>query len=217
APSELQGVGHDVTERKLAENALRASEERFTKVFTACPQPMSLTTLEEGCYVNDRFLEMSGYHHEEVIGHTSIELRIWETPEHRRRVVNRLLSSGSIHNIETKFRIKSGELRVLLSSVELLQFDGERFILVASSDITERKQLEQQLMRSERDFSTLVENSPDVISRLDQDLRYIYVSPSLERVSGVAREAFIGKTPAEVAVADFNWSEFESNCREAFS
>ena len=49
-------------------------------------------------------------------------------------------------------------------------------------DITERKRLEQELEGREREFSTLVENSPDIISRLDRNLRYLYVSPIVERV-----------------------------------
>jgi PAS domain S-box-containing protein len=82
-------------------------------------------------------------------------------------------------------------------------------------DISERKQLEGQVLRSEQQFSTLVENSPDVICRLDRDLRYIYVSPNLNGVFGSPTEAFLGKRPGEIAVPDYDWSEFELRCREA--
>ena len=178
---------------------------------------MSLATLDEGRYVdvNDSFLAMSGYRREEVIGHTSFELQVWESPEEREQIINRLKRFGPIHNLEKKFRVKNGDFRILLLSAELLNHRGELLNLAAGSDITELKQLQQQLMQSERQFSTLVENSPDVISRLDKHLRYIYVSPSLERISGIATEAFIGKTPGQVAVSDYDWSGFESCCREA--
>jgi PAS domain S-box-containing protein len=82
-------------------------------------------------------------------------------------------------------------------------------------DISERKQLEQQLIGSEKEFSTLVENSPDVICRLNRDLRYIYASPNLQGIFGIATEVFLGKRPGEVAVADYDWSGFECRCREA--
>jgi PAS domain S-box-containing protein len=72
-------------------------------------------------------------------------------------------------------------------------------------------------MRSEREFSTLVENSPDIISRLDRELRYIYVSPNLERFAGVATETFIGKTPGEVNISGYDSLGFESSCREAIT
>ncbi len=130
----------DITERKRAVDDLRLSEERFAKAFRANPQPMSLTTLANGLYldVNDSFLAMSGYTREEVIGHTSLELRIWETKEHRTNFIQRLNQMGSIVNLETKFRTKDGSMRVLLSSAEKLEIAGQQCLLVASSDITER-------------------------------------------------------------------------------
>src|SRR4030095_3874558 len=59
-PLELQGIGRDVTELRMSLLAIQESEERFSKAFKANPQPMSLTTLAEGRYleVNDSFLRM---------------------------------------------------------------------------------------------------------------------------------------------------------------
>lgn len=216
---ELQGIGRDVTARKLAEKELKTSEERFAKAFKANPQPMSLTTVTEGRYidVNESFLLMSGYGRAEVIGHTSTELRIWETPADRIRFVRQLTSQKVIRNSETRFRTRSGLFRALLSSAELIEIGGEECILLASSDITERKHLEEELMRSEREFSTLVENSPDIIARLDRELRYIYISPALERISGIVTYELIGKTPEEVALPGYDSNSFETGCREAFT
>ena len=200
-----------------AAHSLAKSEDRFAKAFKANPQPMSVTTLAEGRYldVNESFLRMSGYPLDDVIGHTSNELKNYENPEDRNRLlVEPLLRSGVVRNFELRFRTKTGAFRTLLSSAELLELAGEKCILIASSDITERKTLEQELQRSEREFSTLVENSPDVIARVDLDLRYIYVSPSLERATGVSTDRFIGKTAAEIALEGYDWKSFEAACRE---
>jgi PAS domain S-box-containing protein len=83
-------------------------------------------------------------------------------------------------------------------------------------DITERKRLEEDLQGREREFATLVENSPDIISRLDRDLRFLYVSPIVERVLGVPPQHFIGKTTQEVGTPPHDWDAFESSCRQAF-
>jgi PAS domain S-box-containing protein len=83
-------------------------------------------------------------------------------------------------------------------------------------DITERKRLEEDLQGREREFATLVENSPDIISRLDRDLRFLYVSPIVERVLGVPPQHFIGKTTREVGTPPHDWDAFESSCRQAF-
>jgi PAS domain S-box-containing protein len=215
----LLAISRDVTDQKLAAEAIQRGKDRFAKAFNANPQPMSLTTLNEGRYidVNESFLEMSGYTREQVIGNTSNELSIFETPAHRALLIEPLLLKGEAKNMELKFRTNSGKFRVLLSSAELLDIDGERCVLVASSDITERKQLEENLRLSEREFSTLVENSPDIISRLDRDLRYIYISPSLERITGAPTERFIGKTQREASLPGYDWRDFETHCRSAFT
>jgi PAS domain S-box-containing protein len=154
---ELQGIGRDVTERKLAEQALQISEQRFAKAFKANPQPMSLTTFAEGRYidVNESFLQMSGYERREVIGSTSFELRIFEKPEDREELVGPLRENGSVRNLELKFRTKGGEFRILLSSAELIDLGRQQCILVASSDITDRKHLEEERLQAENELSEL--------------------------------------------------------------
>ena len=154
---ELQGIGRDITERKLAEMALQTSEQRFAKAFSANPQPMSLTTLAEGRYidVNESFLHMSGYDRGEVIGSTSHELRIFEKPEDREKLVGPLKENASVRNLELKFRTKGGEFRTLLSSAELINLGGQQCILVASSDITDRKRLEEERLHAENELSQL--------------------------------------------------------------
>jgi PAS domain S-box-containing protein len=205
--------------KRRATRRLAESEERFAKAFKANPQPMSLTTIDGGRFldVNESFLLMSGYSRDEVIGHTTNELRLLETAARRDEIVAPILREGVVRNFELKFRTKAGQFRTLLSSAELIELSGEKCILVASTDITERKELEQELERSEREFSTLVENSPDVIARLDLNLRYIYVSPGLERATGVSTDHFIGKAAAEVVLEGYDSQTFEAICREAIS
>lgn len=135
-------------ERQRTHDALLMSEARFAKAFKANPQPMSITTMTDGRYldVNESFLAVSGYSFDEVINRTSLELNIWETPTARTSFLETLKTQGSLRNRELKFRNKDGSLRVLLSSAELLELDGEPVILMATTDITERKQAEQSLV-----------------------------------------------------------------------
>jgi PAS domain S-box-containing protein len=126
---------------------LRESEERFSKAFHSSPQPMSIATIEEGRYidVNERFLEMSGYTRDEIIGHTSLDLNFWEGIAARTELVRPLKEGRSVRNLEIKFRAKNGHFRLLLSSADLIELSGQPRILVASSDITERKRAEDAL------------------------------------------------------------------------
>ena len=216
----LVGLLFERGRKRRATRRLAESEERFAKAFKANPQPMSVTTLAEGRYldVNESFLSMSGYSRDDVIGFTSTELCNYQNQTDRKALLIEPLShTNVVRNFELKFRTKSGNVRTLLSSSELIELAGEKCILTASSDITERKQLEQELQRSEREFSTLVENSPDVIARLDPDLRYIYISSGLERATGVTTDRFIGKTAAEVALDGYDSQGFETVCMEAIN
>jgi PAS domain S-box-containing protein len=156
----------------------RLNEERFAKVFRANPQPMSLTTLSGGRYidVNDSFLEISGYKREEVIGHTSLELGIWETPEAREKFVQQVQERGSVVNVETRLRRKDGSVRTLLSSAEKLDIAGKECLLVASSNITELVGAQQALRESEERFRNMADTAPVMIWITGTDKQCTYTN-----------------------------------------
>jgi PAS domain S-box-containing protein len=133
--------------QKRAVSKFAESEERFAKVFRASPQPMVLTTLKEGRIldVNESALRMSGYRSHEIIGRTSLDIGVFSSPEHRKAMIGSLLQTGSVRNMELQFPLKSGDKRLLLCSAELIELSGEQCVVLASSDITERKEAEQQL------------------------------------------------------------------------
>ncbi|MGH9768170.1 MAG: PAS domain-containing protein, partial [Blastocatellia bacterium] len=154
----------DITERKRAEEALRESEEKFSKVFKASPHRTAITTLDEGRYidVNDAVLRGSGYEREEMIGHTGAELRIFAEPEGREKLTS-ALRNGSVNELEIRLRSKSGEVRTVLMSAEILTLNGRECILAISNDITERKRAEEALRESEERFRALANTIPSII------------------------------------------------------
>jgi two-component system response regulator HydG len=140
-------VTHDITRRKHAEEALRLSEEKFSKAFRSSPERMAILTLEEGRYidVNEEFLSATGFSRDEVIGRTSHELKVWADPDDGEKVILMLREKGEVNNYETRFRKKSGEVRTVLLSAVVTDCGDEPCIISLTRDITQRKQEEEAL------------------------------------------------------------------------
>jgi PAS domain S-box-containing protein len=190
----ILSVVRDITARKDAEAEILASEERFAKAFRANPQPMSITTLEEGLYidVNDSFLAMSGYTREEVIGRTSLELDVWGDPGTRADFIRRLKQQGSLVNTETVFHGKNGRISTLLSSAEFLEIDGKNYLLVASSDVTERVKAQKALRESEARFRNMADTAPVMIWVSDKDRLCTYFNQQGLDLTGLTMEQASG-------------------------
>ncbi|HKO45320.1 MAG TPA: PAS domain S-box protein [Pyrinomonadaceae bacterium] len=188
-------VVRDITSRKEALDEMREVEERFGKAFKASPQPMSLTTLAEGTYldVNDSFLKMSGFTRGEVIGQTAMQLGNWEDVSERTRFVERLQTYGSIVNYETRFRTKDGSRRVSLLSAELLHIQGKECMLVASTDITELVHSQQALRESEQRFRNMADTAPVLIWVCDESKACTYVNKQWLDFTGRSFEDELGQ------------------------
>jgi PAS domain S-box-containing protein len=140
-------AANDITERKHAEEALQASESRFSIAFNSNPMLASISMLEGGRFlaVNDSFVALTGYSREEAIGHTALELNLWPDPKDRRNLMDKLKKETRVRDFEAAIRLKNGEERILLLSVEKIELDGQVCLLHVADDITLRKRAEQAL------------------------------------------------------------------------
>ncbi len=185
----------DITGRKRAEEELRQSQEKFFKAFRASPDWMSISVLEEGRFieVNDAFIRISGFQREEVIGHTVGELTLWADPDLRRELVQTVKKDRSIHGREVSIRMKSGEIRDMLWSAELISFGGESCLISIFSDITERKRAEESLRRSEERFRILFDFAPDAYYLNEFDGTMVDGNRVAEEMTGYTRNELIGR------------------------
>jgi len=176
-PYRMAGSHTDITERTEAEEAIRQSEKRFTQAFHASPVPIVLTMLSDGRYVevNDAWLHFMGYTRAEVIGNTSNALSVWAVPEQRAEMVRQLQSTGSVRNREYLTRIRSGGLRNILLSAEVLDLNNQPHILCFVYDITELKQTQQLLERrvAERTHELAALNEISVVVSRSLNLKEI--------------------------------------------
>jgi two-component system cell cycle sensor histidine kinase/response regulator CckA len=177
-----------------ANQALRLSEERFSKVFHASPIAIGISTFAEGRFIdlNDSFLDLTGYRRDEAVGHTGMELGLWGTPADRVAALQTLRTQGWIRDLESRFRTKSGDRREALAFLELIDLEGEACILSMLHDITTRKQTEAALRESEERYRLITENTSDLIAMFDQQGRYAYASPSHYDLLGINPADLIG-------------------------
>jgi len=144
--SELQKRINDLHEAKMAleqsEEGRKVSEDKFQKVFRSSPIPFSITTVNEGRFldVNGAFESRYGYSRAELIGHTVHELKMWEDPADRSLMLAQLQKGGPIRNVITRLRLKSGEIKFTAYSADRIRFDGLECILAVSEDVPQHEQ-----------------------------------------------------------------------------
>jgi PAS domain S-box-containing protein len=145
ATAEIYGseLEKRISELRSAQEALKqlegnqqVSEDKFQKVFHSSPIAFSITTFEEGRFVdvNAAFEERYGYSRVELMGQTVVELRMWEDPADRARLLTQL-QRGAVRNVVTRLRLRSGEIKLTAYSADRIQFDGQTCILAVSEDI----------------------------------------------------------------------------------
>jgi PAS domain S-box-containing protein len=138
---------HDVTDRKRMEDAQQFLEEKFSTAFLISPDSININRLRDGLYieVNEGFTQLTGYTAEDVSGKTSLEIDIWANAEDRLRLVQGLLESGKVVDLEAPFRCKNGQMKICLMTAHRIDWNQEKCILSITRDITERKRAVEQI------------------------------------------------------------------------
>lgn len=137
--------------RKAEENGA-LSEEKFTEVFRASPIAFSITTADEGRFieVNEAFEQRYGYPREELLGRTILEVGIWEDPGERARMLGEIREQGRIRNHTTRLRNRSGQVVETIYSARTITLDGLPCILAVTEDIPDHERIETSLARASR-------------------------------------------------------------------
>ena len=189
-------MANDITERKLAEDELKKSEEKFKNAVMNAPFPIMIHSEKgEVLLINDTWQDITGYSHQEI---PTIEKWTLQAYGEKMSIVNEeinyLFELGKrLDEGEYEITTKNGEKRIwAFSSAPVGQnSENQRLVMSMAIDITKRKKATDQL----RKLSVAVEQSPATVLMTDIKGNIEYVNKKFTEVTGYLPEEVIGKNP----------------------
>jgi PAS domain S-box-containing protein len=185
----------DITGRKLVEDALRRSEERYRAIFENTPAGIIQSTPDGRCLnANPEMAKIYGYEspREMIESVTDIGAQVYCDPEERSWMVATLESAGEVR-FESRHRRKDGQVIWVATNLRRLQKDGQVYYEGFVTDVTAQKQAEMALVESEAQKQAILDSSVDMMTLIDFDMRIVWANRKAGEVVGVPPEGLIGR------------------------
>jgi PAS domain S-box-containing protein len=187
-------IGRDITERKRAEAALRASEEQYRAIFNASADALLLRDAEHRAIeVNPAYLDLSGYSRDEVLGATRVLTQSDALLQREYRQQHDRALAGETLRFEVQATRKDGtRFHAEVRGVPVA-YRAQPHVLYAARDITERRTAEARLRASEEQYRAIFNASADALILWNSRFVRVDVNPAYERVFGWSRDEVVGR------------------------
>jgi len=186
----------DITEQKLAERALRESEEKYRTLVENLPQRVFLKD-RNSIYVscNENLARDLGISPELLPGKSDYDFYAAELAEKYRADDRRIMESGEISDIEEVYVQGGREMTVHTIKAPVRDEQGNvTGVLGIFWDVTERSRLQRALRDSEEKYRTLVESAGESIATIDREGKFLFINKTAGERLGGRPEDYIGKT-----------------------
>jgi PAS domain S-box-containing protein len=192
---------NQISMRNISEQALKESNEKYSKAFQSSPYSITISRLEDGGYieVNDTFVSISGFTRKEALSNSTIGLNMWKDINERNSIISALRSGNDVEGREFQFRKKNGEIMTGLFSAKIIHINKEPYMISCVDDITEHKKAENLLTESEQKSLSIMENSADAIFITNQQGKYVYTNKEVTTMLGYTPEEMKSKTIADIS------------------
>jgi PAS domain S-box-containing protein len=191
--------------RKLAEEALRESEKKYRWLVDNMADVITVIDMNlRFTYVSPSIMRMRGYTAEEATAQTfeqamtpeSLQIIVQVFEEEMKLEASGTADPGRSRILETDQYRKDGSIVCMENHLSFLRDEAQKPVGIISltHDITERKQVEEALKESENKYRVIADNMTDVITIMDMNLRFTYVSPSIMRMRGYTAEEATAQT-----------------------
>lgn len=190
----VMGAYEDITERKQAEDALKESESFYRTLFDKSPLPLGMNTLGgKFVDVNRRFEEITGVSRDEAVGRTPAELGLVDQSVLDAITEEVQLTDTGVDHFEMTMHARDGKTRYVLLSTGLISVEREYLSLSMIDDITERKEAEDALRRSEEKYRDLVQNANSIILRWGRDGTVHFFNEFAQSFFGYTQDEIVGR------------------------
>ncbi len=208
APLRMAGTLLDITDQVEREQRLTASEEKFASLFQASPDPICVTCLDSGVFmeINPAFTQTFGWTAAEVIDKSAEQIGLWDESSKRLQRIERVIREQTLSNVAIVAHHKNGQSLTCVISSRLIKVGDQPCIVTTLRDITQQQRSEAALKASEEKFAKAFHSSPDAISITERDTgRYVEVNDGFCRLTGYRAEDAIGLTLYQIGIwADEN-------------
>ena len=176
----------DITSHKLSMETLIKSELQFERIIDSLPSSLTITTLEGiVLYINSKGMEYFDVQ-PDIIGKNAAMMH-WVEPERRLIWLERIKNQGIVTDFEMHVKTATGKELWAMANGIIIDYQGQTCVLSSQHDITERKEMEKSIRKSEEQYKLLFENAAESIIVI-QDLKVVLSNEMTSVLTGYTSE-----------------------------